>query len=170
MIIPSNAWEKISPRLYKHENLVIVQWFSALNSTILTVIGGLLIASGAFALRGDVGANEIPYIIFMAFGCFFVYKGIVANKTRKEGSGVHPNDTLYIFDPGTKTVTEQQGTKEEKLSTFEEMRLEVEMKHDAKLPTIHVVLSTPKGKRPLFIANTKEEAEKFIADIKKHIS
>lgn len=181
MITSTTSWEKMRPRLYKNGDLLIVREIRSLDSIFTPILGAAFLFLGLYQgipayINGSLFTSvNLPWnlltFVFVALGLGLIYKGKVTRDTRNEQQGIHPNDTLTIFDKNRKTVTKQTGTtKEEQLATFNNMKLELGFNHDSDLPTIHVILKHAKGEEILLPASTKFEGERILKEMKDFLN
>lgn len=177
MITSAASWKKMRPRLYKNGDLLIVREIRSLDSIFTPVLGAAFLFLGIYQgipafINGSLfTSTNLPWnlltLIFIVLGLGLIYKGKITRDTRNEQQGIHPNDTLTVFDKNRRMVTKQTGTtKEEQLATFDNMKLELGFNHDRDLPTIHIVLKHPKGEEILLPASTKFEGEKILKEMK----
>ncbi len=174
------GWEKIRPGLYKNGNSLIAHRVRPADSVFALIFGAVMFGLGAYQLIGiytiskyaeeglALSPGNILPLLLAVIGAIMLYKGKVAQDIRKEQGGIHPNDTLIILDAAQKTVIKQQGLQEEKLTTFDEMRLEMTY-GGADNTTTFIVLKHPKGEEILMSTVNKFKGEKMLTEIKKHL-
>jgi hypothetical protein len=180
MIYTVSSFEKIHPWLYKNGNQIIGQRLAFWESQAPIFIGGFLILFiGIHALAmylskelvfSSFGVEHVVYLLGAGIGGWFFKRGKAAWDERKERGGVLPGDTFITLDGATKTAIKQKNLEEQRLGTFENIHLSIEVIHSKNNKQYRLTVVHPGGKELLAIAKSKSEAEKLLQDVKSHLS
>ncbi len=132
--------------------------------------GGILILVGAIQFI-SFGIPQTPsdifnpaYIfigVFVLGGIWMMQRGREAISFRKENGGIHPNDTLFVFDATHRIVTKQKNLQEERLASFEDVRLEIQRIHTNHI-RYNVKLMYSEKAETIATSGSFKEAEKCL--------
>jgi hypothetical protein len=124
------GWKKLEENVYDAGNQIVVLQKNFLASLTAILIGGIIIFfAGIYIpvifIRLDAEKHFFAVFLMLPIilGLWLMAKGFQGRKEREEKGGIHPADTLIIFDSRSREVRRKIGGTEEHLANFDEISL-----------------------------------------------
>ncbi len=182
MIYSLFSWEKIDqlqPWIFSNGNIVVVQRPKFFTSPIAYILGIFLIFLSVVSIVWIYFSNEFSSIgINSAYilGGLSIIPGILLSlhakkgiELRQEQRGIHPTDTLIVFDGSKKTVFKQKGNTEEVVTSFQDMRFEIQIQRDNKRIQYKIQMTHPQGKEHIATTTTQKLSNALLQNIKTRL-
>lgn len=184
MIYGLSSWEKIDrvqPWLLANGDVIVIQKPNFLTSPgtyilsiFITIVGAASIAESYFSgeltfALATINPVNILAALGTALGIWISIQVKAGIALRKERGGIHPADTLLVLDGSRKDVKKQIGTTEELITSFENMRFEIEIRRNSKQNQYRIQIVHPQGKEHIVTTTTQKSSDALLQNIKTRL-
>lgn len=185
MIYGISSWEKpdkLQPWLRVNDNTVVFQQtkFATSQEYIALAIVIAIISTGAFLfpyLTGELSFFSFSFrsvdalsLVGIGFSFWLFTRSKEGVHLRQEQGGIHPSDTLFVLDGSKRVLMKQQGSTENLVTSFENLKLELQTQRSGKRVTYRICAIHPKGKEQLISTSTQKSGQTLVDNIKTRIN